>query len=46
MEFSYKVQDNPNGIAQAFLIGEEFIDNNVSFDLTELYKIIKEIRIK
>ena len=27
MEFSYKVQDNPNGIAQAFLIGEEFIDN-------------------
>ena len=27
MEFSYKVQENPNGIAQAFLIGEEFIDN-------------------
>ena len=28
MEFSYKVQENPNGIAQAFLIGEEFINNN------------------
>ena len=27
MNFSYKVQENPNGIAQAFLIGEEFIDN-------------------
>ena len=27
MELSYKVQDSPNGIAQAFLIGEEFIDN-------------------
>ena len=27
MEFSYKVQDNPNGIAQAFIIGEKFIDN-------------------
>ena len=27
MKFSYKVQDKPNGIAQAFLIGEEFIDN-------------------
>jgi glucose-1-phosphate thymidylyltransferase len=28
MKFSYKVQDKPNGIAQAFLIGEEFINNN------------------
>ena len=27
MELSYKVQDSPNGIAQAFLIGEDFIDN-------------------
>jgi sialic acid synthase SpsE len=25
---------------------EGFIDNNVRFDLTELYKIAKEIRIK
>ena len=25
---------------------EEFIDNNVSFDFTELNKIVKEIRIK
>jgi glucose-1-phosphate thymidylyltransferase len=28
MQFSYKVQDEPNGIAQAFLIGEEFINND------------------
>jgi glucose-1-phosphate thymidylyltransferase len=27
MKLSYKIQENPNGIAQAFLIGEEFIDN-------------------
>jgi glucose-1-phosphate thymidylyltransferase len=27
MELSYKIQENPNGIAQAFLIGEKFIDN-------------------
>ena len=27
MEISYKVQDEPNGIAQALLIGEEFINN-------------------
>ena len=27
MNFAYKVQDEPNGIAQAFIIGEEFIDN-------------------
>ena len=26
IEISYKVQDEPNGIAQAFLIGEDFID--------------------
>jgi glucose-1-phosphate thymidylyltransferase len=28
MEFSYKIQSNPNGIAQAFLIGEKFINND------------------
>jgi glucose-1-phosphate thymidylyltransferase len=28
MELSYKIQENPKGIAEAFLIGEEFIDNN------------------
>ena len=28
MEISYKVQDEPNGIAQAFLIGEDFIKDD------------------
>jgi glucose-1-phosphate thymidylyltransferase len=27
VKLSYKVQDKPNGIAQAFIIGEKFIDN-------------------
>jgi glucose-1-phosphate thymidylyltransferase len=34
MDISYKVQDEPNGIAQAFLIGEEFIgDDSVTLIL-------------
>lgn len=28
LNFSYQVQDEPNGIAQAFIIGEEFIGNS------------------
>lgn len=28
LNFSYKVQDEPNGIAQAFIIGEEFIGDS------------------
>lgn len=28
MEFSYKVQEAPNGLAEAFIIGEEFIGND------------------
>ena len=28
MEISYKIQDEPNGIAQAFLIGEDFIKDD------------------
>jgi len=27
MKFSFKIQDKPNGIAEAFLIGEKFINN-------------------
>lgn len=27
LDLSYKVQDNPGGIAEAFILGEEFIDN-------------------
>ena len=27
LEISYEVQENPNGLAEAFLIGKNFIDN-------------------
>jgi glucose-1-phosphate thymidylyltransferase len=30
VEFSYKVQNSPNGIAEAFIIGESFINNENS----------------
>ncbi len=34
LKFSYKVQDAPNGIAEAFILGEEFIgDDNVTLIL-------------
>ncbi|WP_407377309.1 glucose-1-phosphate thymidylyltransferase RfbA [Methanobrevibacter sp.] len=34
VEFSYEVQENPNGLAEAFIIGEEFIgDDNVALIL-------------
>ena len=26
--FSYKIQNNPNGLAQAFVLGEDFIGND------------------
>lgn len=29
IELSYKVQSSPDGLAQAFIIGEEFIGNNI-----------------
>ena len=28
MSFSYEIQDKPQGIAQAFQIGEDFLDND------------------
>ncbi len=28
LNFSYKIQDKPRGIADAFIVGEEFIDND------------------
>lgn len=28
LELTYEIQPNPNGLAEAFLIGEEFIDND------------------
>ena len=34
IEFSYAVQDNPNGLAEAFIVGEDFIgDDNVALIL-------------
>jgi glucose-1-phosphate thymidylyltransferase len=34
LELSYKVQDEPNGLAEAFIVGEDFIgDDNVSLIL-------------
>ena len=34
VEFSYEVQENPNGLAEAFIVGEEFIgDDNVALIL-------------
>ena len=34
VEFSYEVQENPNGLAEAFIIGEDFIgDDNVALIL-------------
>ena len=28
IKFTYKVQENPNGLAEAFIIGEDFIGND------------------
>lgn len=28
MKFEYKIQEAPNGLAEAFIIGEEFIGND------------------
>ena len=34
VNFTYKVQENPNGLAEAFILGEEFIgDDNVALIL-------------
>ncbi|MFW5795460.1 MAG: glucose-1-phosphate thymidylyltransferase RfbA, partial [Bacillota bacterium] len=34
LELSYEVQDEPNGLAEAFIVGEDFIDNdNISLIL-------------
>ena len=30
LNFSFKIQRNPNGLAEAFIIGEDFLDNNPS----------------
>ena len=38
IKFEYAVQENPNGLAEAFIIGEEFIgDENVALILGELF---------
>ena len=51
IRLSYKVQPEPKGIAQAFLVGEEFIDgdavclilgDNIFYGKIDLNKIVKE----
>ena len=50
MKFSYKVQDTPRGLADAFILGEEFIgDDNVCLILgdnvfygTDLTKVLRQ----
>lgn len=55
VEFSYEVQENPNGLAEAFIVGEEFIgDDNVALILgdnifhghrfTEILKRAKDLK--
>ncbi len=53
MKLSYKVQPEPKGIAQAFLVGEEFIDgnpvclilgDNIFYGKMDLYKIVQEFQ--
>lgn len=34
LNLTYAVQDSPDGLAQAFLIGERFIDNGLSPDFS------------
>ena len=39
MQFSYTVQEKPNGLAEAFILGENFIGNdNVALVLGDKYK--------
>jgi glucose-1-phosphate thymidylyltransferase len=53
IKLSYKVQPEPKGIAQAFLVGEEFIDgdavclilgDNIFYGNMDLLKIMKEFQ--
>ena len=41
MKFSYKVQEVPNGLAQAFVLGREFIGDDELLEVTP-----KNIRIR
>ena len=44
MKFSYKVQEVPNGLAQAFVLGAEFLGDNIFYgaDLPRLLKVAAE----
>ena len=43
VDLSYEVQENPNGLAEAFIIGEDFIgDDNVALKSLKGQKISKK----
>jgi len=53
IKLSYKVQPEPKGIAQAFLVGEEFIagdavclilGDNIFYGKMDIYKIVQEFQ--
>lgn len=53
IELSYKVQPEPKGIAQAFLVGEEFVDgdpvclilgDNIFYGKVDLYNIVEKFQ--
>ena len=45
MHFEYKIQEKPNGLAEAFIIGEEFIGNdNVAMILGDNMFIYRDRR--
>ena len=35
INFSFKIQDEPQGIAEAFLIGKEFINNSPTITISQ-----------
>ncbi len=42
IQISYKVQFEPNGIAESFIIGEDFIPDNVIFDQIDEFVMVND----